>query len=92
MSVINRGSCPLEGPFATERQAAEAARTLGGPLRDGWSILSAEQNRRLLNEACDSARITVGAYDQRILDWIAGFEDSTCAVIAGLITRARAAS
>src|SRR5262249_27522588 len=26
-----------------------------------------------------------------ILAWLAGFEDSTCAVIAGLITRARAA-
>lgn len=76
------------GPYETERDAAYAARALGGPLRDGWSILSAEQNRQLLTQACDSAGITLGAYDERIMTWLAGFEDSTCAVIAGVITRA----
>ena len=81
---------PLDGPFATERQAAYAARELGGPLRDGWSILSAVQSELLLVRACESAGVTLGDYDRRILAWVAGFEDSTCAVIAGLISRARA--
>jgi|SRR5579862_3561569 len=86
--AISRGSCPPTGPFATDRQAADAARLIGGPLREGWSILSAKQNEQLLVQACESAGITLGAYDQRILTWLSGFEDSTCAVIAGLITRA----
>lgn len=89
--VISRGSCPAPGPYETERDAARAARAAGGPLRDGWSILSAEQNRQLLTQACDSAGVTLGAYDQRILAWLAGFEDTACGVIAGLIARAYAA-
>ena len=32
----------------------------------------------------------MGAYDRRILAWLAGFEPQTCAVVAGLITRANA--
>lgn len=79
---------PVTGPFETEREAARFARGLGGPLRDGWPILSAEQNRQMLTRACDAAGVTLGAYDRRILAWVAGFEDSTCAVVAGLITRA----
>jgi len=81
----------MTGPYDTEREAAHAARSLGGPPRPGWSILSAEQNRQLLTGACRAAGVGVGAFDERILSWLAGFEDSTCAVVAGLITRARAA-
>jgi hypothetical protein len=79
------------GPYDTERDAAYAARSLGGPARPGWSILSAEQNRHLLTGACQAAGVSLGAWDERILTWLAGFEDSTCAVVAGLMTRARAA-
>jgi hypothetical protein len=32
-----------------------------------------------------------GPFDRRILGWLAGFEPETCAVIAGLVTRAPAA-
>lgn len=35
--------------------------------------------------------MTVGAFDARILAWLAGWEPETCAVIAGLVTRAHAA-
>lgn len=79
------------GPYETEGAAAHAARTAGGPLRDGFSILSAGQNRQLLTQACDSAGVTLGLYDERILEWLSGFEDSTCGVVAGLIARAHAA-
>lgn len=78
----------LHGPYETEREAAHAARSLGGPARPGYSILSAEQNRQLLTGACEAAGVGLGAYDERILAWLAGFEDSTCAVIAGLVSRA----
>ena len=75
-------------PFETEREAHAAAVEAGGPPRPGWSILSAAQNRQMLNGACEAAGAELGAYDARILDWLAGFEDAACAVIAGLITRA----
>jgi hypothetical protein len=35
--------------------------------------------------------VQLGAYDQCILLWLAGWEPATCAVIAGLITRAHRA-
>jgi hypothetical protein len=76
------------GPFETEREASDAALERGGPPEDGWAILSAKQNLAMLLGACADAGITVGAYDSRILHWLSGFEHATCAVIAGLITRA----
>jgi hypothetical protein len=78
----------VTGPFETEREAREAALELGGPPRAGWSILSAGQNEQLLVNACRAAGLDLGEFDERVLCWIAGFEDSTCAVIAGIITRA----
>ncbi len=78
----------MTGPFETERQARDAALGLGGPPRPGWSILSGEQNRAMVAAACEAAGVTLGTYDERILGWLAGFEDSICAVVAGLISRA----
>lgn len=78
----------MSGPFEAEREARNAALEAGGPPRPGGSILSAAQNRQLLMGACEIAGISLGAYDRRILDWFAGFEDAACAVIAGLIGRA----
>lgn len=75
-------------PFENEREAHAAAVEAGGPPRPGWSILSDAQNRQMLTGACEAAGVDLGTYDARILGWLAGFEDSTCAVIAGLITRA----
>ena len=42
----------------------------------------------MLTEACEQAGVQLGAWDERILAWLAGWEDSTCAVVAGLIRRA----
>jgi hypothetical protein len=75
------------GPFETESEARDAALAEVQP-RPGWSILSSGQNFELLTDACDRAGVVLGAYDRRILGWLAGFEDSTCAVVAGLIDRA----
>jgi hypothetical protein len=78
------------GPFETEREARAAAHALMPPV-EGRSILSAAQNRQLLGRACESAGVTMGRYDDRIVGWLAGWEDATCAVIAGLISRANRA-
>ena len=69
----------MTGPLESERDAHAAALL---PPRPGWSILSQPQNRAMLVAACESVGLELGAYDLRILGWLAGFEDSTCAVVA----------
>jgi hypothetical protein len=78
----------VKQPYETEREAAAAARHIydleagTGAWRDG--------SLRLMEDACRAAGVQVGAFDYKILVWLAGYEPSTCAVIAGLITRAHA--
>lgn len=76
------------GPFATEREARAFALEFGGPPREGWSILSPDQNLQMLLKACETAGVPLGAHDESILGWLAGFEDSICAVVAALVLRA----
>jgi len=78
----------MSGPYETERQAAGAARHIydSPPGTGAWGA----GNHRLMEDACTAAGVQLGAYDQRILLWLAGWEPATCAVIAGLITRAAA--
>jgi hypothetical protein len=80
----------VNGPYETGREA-HAAAVAAIPPHVAGSILTAEQNRQLLTQACESTGVALGAFDRRIIDWLAGYEDSTCGVIAGLITRAHAA-
>ena len=42
----------------------------------------------LLLSAYEQAGVTLGAYDRRILVWLAGFELQAAAAVAGVITRA----
>jgi hypothetical protein len=52
----------------------------------------ASHNLRMLERACTEAAVTLGAYDRRTLLWLAGWEPATCALIAGLITRAHSSA
>jgi hypothetical protein len=74
------------GPFQTERDARNVARHIydSTPGTGAWGA----GNHRLLEDACRSAGVELGSYDQGVLLWLSGFEPSTCAVIAGLIARA----
>ena len=81
----------MSGPYETERQASqtpavravyEAFRAAPGPGR-----MDAD-NARMITQACDTAGVELGAFDRRIVAWLAGFEPATCAVFAGLISRA----
>ena len=76
------------GPFSSYEEAHAAAIELGGPPEPGRSILSEAQKRAMLAAACEEAGVVPGLYDTRILGWLAGWEDSVCAVVAGVITRA----
>jgi hypothetical protein len=75
-------------PFDTEREARAAAHS-AVPPEAGWSILSAAGNRELLRRATEAAGVRTCPYDDQIIGWLAGFEDSICAVIAGWVRRAR---
>lgn len=78
------------GPFASERDARAAALS-AIPPSEGMTILSATQNRQLLSQALEAAGVQTGAFDDRFLDWLSGWEDTFCAVAAGLVARAYAA-
>jgi hypothetical protein len=83
-----------DGPYQTEAQAREqpAVRAIyDAAYADRRRGVMAEGSHRLLEEACSAASVELGAYDQHILAWLAGLEPQTCAVIAGLITRAACA-
>ena len=79
------------GPFETERQAADlpavraAYDSITGPGTGDAACLA------ILQDALTAAGVELGAYDRRIVNWLARWEAETCAVIAGLITRAHAA-
>jgi hypothetical protein len=84
----------MTGPYETEQQVRElpAVRAIYDAMYAGRRHgVMGELGYRLLDEACEAASVKVGAYDYRILTWLAGLEPETCAVIAGLITRAHQA-
>ncbi len=80
------------GPYEDERQARTDV--AGIYLRARHSARReelGEANHALLTGSCERSSVALGAYDARILVWLAGWEPQVCAVIVGLITRAHAA-
>ncbi len=83
----------MTGPFETARQARETP-----AVRAAYDAMHAshrrgvmgERNHQMLNDACTAAGVELGAYDHRILLWLANWEPETIAVIAGIISRAAA--
>ena len=79
-------------PYETWRQArADVTRVYAQCEHSSQRGVLGEANLAQLREACDQASVRLGAFDARILAWLAGWEPETCAVVAGLITRAYAA-
>jgi hypothetical protein len=76
------------GPYQSEREAAVAVRAIHAAAP---GIALAAGNHQMLTQACAAARVQLGDWDRRVLTWLAGWEPSTCAVVAGLICRAAAA-
>ncbi len=50
-----------------------------------------EANLALLDDACKQVGVSLGKYDCQIMACLAGWEPETCAVVAGLISRANVA-
>ena len=77
------------GPFETEHQAlaGSAVRAVYRAHDVGTTSLR-DGAADLLLVACEQAGVTLGAYDRRILIWLAGFEPQAAVAVAGIITRA----
>jgi hypothetical protein len=73
------------GPYETERQAMAASLWERSGREGDMDVANLTHLRAAL------AGIGLGAYDRRIIGWLANYEPSTVAVICGLISRARKA-
>lgn len=67
------------GPFAGHLDADAAAATAGTRYGDSTT----------LRAALDDAGVTLGAHDERIVEWLTGWERSTIQTVVGWINRAR---
>lgn len=71
------------GPFAEEREAIAAAREFAA--EQGADPFRAVGGLMLVHA---TVSVEQGAYDQQVIDWLAGMEPQMCASVAGLIRRA----
>lgn len=79
----------MSGPY----ERAADTRPVTAPIYAAFSAdpgagKMAPHNLRLMLDAISAAGVELGAYDRQVVEWLAGWEPSTCAVLAGLITRA----
>lgn len=72
------------GPYGTESEVIAATGQRDWPRTDSH----VDHNAARLQEAVATAGVEVGAYDEHILKWLAGWEPQTVEVIASLIERA----
>jgi hypothetical protein len=82
------GQAPA-GPFETADEARELPEVRA--ICETWAPgrrLADGAHRLLCHALCD-AGVSLGAYDQALTAWIAGFEPQVVAVIASWVTRAR---
>lgn len=94
LGARERSAAAVTPPIETERQARQlpAVRAVYAAFdADPGPGKMTAPNLRMLLDAVGAAGVRIGAYDVRILEWLAGYEPQTCAVLAGLITRAAAA-
>lgn len=78
------------GGLETWQEAYEAAASVYDAAEtDRARGVMAEANHGRLLDTCKAAGIHLGAYDHRILRWLAGWEPETVQVVIGLIERAR---
>ena len=81
----------MTGPYETEQQVRQlpTVRAVYDAFdRDPGPGKMAPHNGRLLCEALSAAGVDLGAYDHRIVSWLATWEPQTVAVVAGWVQRA----
>lgn len=83
------------GPYDTEQDTYDTP--LWRAWRDLWpgerdyGVESRDLALQHLLAACDAAGVELGAFDRRILTWLAGYEAASVQVVIGLINRTYAA-
>jgi hypothetical protein len=78
------------GPFHTDREALAASLYHQQGRPQDTDVPTTALNLADLTAALSG--VELGDWDKRIIEWLAGWEPSTVAVVCGLITRARAAT
>jgi hypothetical protein len=85
----------VSGPVETERDALQLPQVQdiydAARATRGRRSVMAECSHQMLCEALAAAGVELGAYDHRIVTWLAGYEPQAVAVIAGWIERAHQA-
>lgn len=81
-----QGRCVYCGPYEAERDAMRAS--WWATEAHSPALRISDANRAQLGDVL--AGLEMGAWDWRIIDWLAGYEPSTVTVICGIISRARA--
>ena len=78
------------GPYGTEDEAIAdpAVQAIYAAMRASRDYRMQDGSAAMILAACEEAGVELGAYDARIVRWVAGFEPQAAAVIAGLIARA----
>lgn len=71
----------MTGPYETEQQAAD-------DIRDAYSTDLSAYNLGYLSTVLTEHVGELGEHDQRILEWLAGWEPTTVVVVADWIKRA----
>ena len=81
------------GPFQTEAEAQAASLYARTTAEWGHERVKSIAGLNLadLGGTCERARVEVGTYDLRVIEWLAQYEPATVKVIAGLISRAHEA-
>ena len=82
---MSAGRRPL-GPFETSGDALLAVRPEDGSFTGREALFD------LLENALQSAGVSLGGWDWTVLRWLAGLDVQTAAAIAGWVSRARLAS
>jgi hypothetical protein len=79
----------MSGPYDTERDTYPETRPLHEAARTSEDFASLTTlNRARLLATCDKHGVKLGAFDRRILAWLANYEPETCQVITDIIRRA----
>jgi hypothetical protein len=86
------------GPYGTERDTYDSPLTValdtnrcGCESSTEHRIAVRDLQLQHLIATCDDRGVALGAYDVKILTWLAGYEAATVQVVIGVISRAYAA-
>lgn len=89
MNETTNAAPPPHGPYDTERQAlTDAEPVYTAARRDHVRGSMTRANAAALRTALADADVELGAFDQTIVMWVAGWEPQTVQAVIGWISRA----